>query len=357
VSAVPTPAPASVAPARVSAGAAPTLAAVVVTYNRLAQLQITLPRLLAEGIARVVVVDNASTDATATWLATQGRPGLTVLRLPENRGGAGGFEAGLAHLLGRDGRAPGAPEAPDWTVLLDDDARPLPGAIAAFHQAAAGLDPDHGPVGVIAAAVLMPDGRVAEMNRPLLNPFWSLGLAWRTFRQGRSAFHLTDAALAPDAPVRLVDGASFVGFFLARGAPARIGLPEGGLFIYGDDVIYSLKLRRAGLAIRLHPAIRFEHDCGTLGTGLATRPLWKVYYLCRNGIRMTRPAAGPLLRPLALAWYLIAWTRKARHYGPAERPVYRRLMWLGIRDGLTGRLGRSAAAHRIAALAETTAKD
>jgi len=337
-----------------SPGPAPLrLAAVVVTWNRLDPLQQTLARLLAEGIVRVVVVDNASTDGTRAWLHDRPDPRLTVLRLPDNRGGAGGFEAGLAHLLGRDGRAPGGP---DWTLLLDDDARPQPGAIAAFHRAAAGLDPDAGPVGVIAAAVTLPGGRPAEMNRPLLNPFWHPALALRTALRGRGAFHLPDAALGPDAPPREVDGASFVGFFLARGAVARAGLPDGGLFIYGDDVIYSLTLRRAGLRIRLEPSIRFEHDCASLGTGLAVRPLWKAYYLCRNGIVMTRVAAGALLRPVAILWYVLAWSRKARHYTDRERGVYRRLMWLGIRDGFTGRRGRRDAAHRIAALAESLAE-
>jgi len=330
------------------------LAAVVITHNRLGQVQRTLARLLAEGVARVVVVDNASTDGTGHWLGCQHDPRLTVLRLPENRGGAGGFEAGLAHLMGRDGRAP---DAPDWTLLTDDDARPQPGAIAAFGRVAAGLDPDRGPVGVIAAAVTLPDGRVAEMNRPLLNPFWHPRLALRTALRGRGAFHLPDAALAADAPARDIDGASFVGFFLARGAVVRAGLPEGGLFIYGDDVIYSLTLRRAGLLIRFQPSIRFEHDCASLGTGLTVRPLWKVYYLCRNGIVMTRVAAGWLLRPVAIIWYILAWSRKARHYGVPERGIYRRLMWLGIRDGLAGRRGRRDAAHRIAALADGVTKD
>ena len=48
------------------------LVAVVVTYNRLDKLKATLARLLespASELAAVVVVDNASTDATAAWLA------------------------------------------------------------------------------------------------------------------------------------------------------------------------------------------------------------------------------------------------------------------------------------------------
>ena len=57
-----------------AAGAAPRLAAVVVTYNRLDQLKITVARLLdsaADVLDRLVVVDNASTDDTARWLAEQ----------------------------------------------------------------------------------------------------------------------------------------------------------------------------------------------------------------------------------------------------------------------------------------------
>ena len=32
------------------------------------------------------------------------------------------------------------------------------------------------------------------------------------------------------------------------------------------------------------PALRFTHDCGTMGDGFVYRPLWKIYYHCRNGV-------------------------------------------------------------------------
>ena len=109
------------------------LVAVVVTYNRLDKLKPTLARFLdspPDHLERVVVIDNASTDGTADWLAMQDDPRLAVERLPENRGGAGGFEAGMRFATERFD--------PDWLVLSDDDGRPAPGALAAFHA----LDPE-----------------------------------------------------------------------------------------------------------------------------------------------------------------------------------------------------------------------
>ena len=44
-----------------------------------------------------LVVDNASGPETQRLLAAH--DGLRVLRLPENRGGAGGFRAGIQHAL------------------------------------------------------------------------------------------------------------------------------------------------------------------------------------------------------------------------------------------------------------------
>ena len=74
------------------------LVAVVVTCNRLDQLQFTVQRLLkfdAAELDAVVVVDNASTDGTGDWLATFDDPRLVVHRHAENGGSAAGFESGM----------------------------------------------------------------------------------------------------------------------------------------------------------------------------------------------------------------------------------------------------------------------
>ena len=318
-----------------------TLAAVVVTYNRPDQLAITLDRLLTEPVDHIVVVDNASSPETPALLARYGDPRLHVLTLAENTGGAGGFEAGMAHA--RDVLDP------DWMVLMDDDARPEPGALARFRQDYAETDPVSPRNAVIAAAVFYPDGTLCEMNRSSRNPFWNAGLFVQTLTQGsRKGFHLGDADFAPDAPPVPIDVASFVGYFVHRAAIRRAGLPEGGLFIYGDDVLYSLRIRRAGLGIEMNPAIRFEHDCGTMGEGFVYRPLWKIYYHCRNGVSIARQAAGPVIFPAALLWYTRVWWRRGNHLPPAERRIYRRMFWAGLRDGLRRRRGRNDAIHALA---------
>jgi GT2 family glycosyltransferase len=337
------------------------LTAVVVTFNRLAQLQRTLARLLDHPpgvLARVLVVDNAGTDGTDLWLAAQTDPRLEVVRLPANLGGAGGFEAGLRHVLDRPktggpktgGPKTGEPETdwpetewPEttWIVLMDDDARPEPGALAGFAPPAG--------AGAAAAAVFLPGGSVCEMNRVSKNPFWHPGTFLRALtRGGRRGFHLADADFAPEAPPQWIDVASFVGFFVSRQAVAAAGLPDGGLYIYGDDVLYSLRLRRRGVRMAFLPQVRFEHDCGTLGPAWSYRPLWKIFYHSRNGVGIARAAAGPLVFPLALAWYLVLWSRRARAVPACERAAYRRLMWLGVRHGLARRKGRFEPAHRIA---------
>lgn len=309
------------------------IAALVVTHNRLDQLRRTVARLLEEPIDHLIVVDNASTDGTALWLKSEADPLLHIVRAPRNAGGAGGFEQGLAEVT--------RTFDPDWCVLMDDDARPEPGMIARFRLGLAGQTKGWQ---AISAGVFYPDGRICEMNRPSLNPFWHVKSLIRTaLGGGRRGFHLSDEAYDARAP-RQVDSASFVGLFLSRAALARGGLPDGRLFLYGDDLIYTLGLTQAGTRIGFAPWLRWEHDCSTFerderaGTRLY-RPLWKAYYNYRNGILGYRKIAGPVLFWPVLALMAPRWFLRSRAYGPQAR-VFRALLALALRDALAGRFDR-----------------
>lgn len=297
------------------------LVAVVVTYNRLEQLQVTLARLLESDpahLAQVVVVDNACDDGTQDWLKGQDDPRLDTLRLACNSGGAGGFEAGMRHAV--------AAYDPDWLVLMDDDARPAPRALAAFHSS------DRHGAEAWAAAVYHPDGRICDINRPWQNPFWHRDVFWRTFRQGRDGFHLGAAAYEADAPLAL-DGTSFVGFFVSRAGVARAGYPDPALFIYGDDVLYTLGLSERGGTVLFDPSLQFEHDFSSQKAGdKRMRPLWKVYYHHRNLLMVYRKAAGVWFWP-ALLIVLPKWLSKTRYYTDARGPFLRLMGW-ALRDGL-----------------------
>ncbi len=84
-----------------------------------------------------------------------------------------------------------------------------------------------------------------------------------------------------------------------------------------------------------------------MGTGYHYRPLWKIYYHCRNGVSIAYQAAGPVVFPAALLYYLAVWWRRSRHCPVADRPLYRRLLLRGVRDGLLRRRGRNDAVHRL----------
>ena len=142
------------------------LVAVVVTYNRLDKLKDTIARLLqspAEELAALVVVDNASTDGTRDWLTTLQDPRLDIQVSETNRGGAGGFERGMRRAM--------EAHAPDWLVVMDDDGRPAPGALAAFPALPVHDDPARAWAGV-AAAVYFPTRGLFAMTRPSPHPYW-----------------------------------------------------------------------------------------------------------------------------------------------------------------------------------------
>jgi GT2 family glycosyltransferase len=309
----------------------PTLAAAVVTHNRLEKLVTTVQRLLDQPVGYVVVVDNASTDGTADWLAGLDDPRLIVHHSARNLGGAGGFS--IAMQIARDDTDA------DWVAVMDDDGRPQHGAVVAFQQMdLTGWD-------AIGAAVYHPDGQICEMNRPYRNPFWNADRFVRTlarmpFGKGRAGFHLSDADYRSDGPVLAVDMSSFVGLFLSRAALMQAGLPDPRLFIYGDDQLYTLQMRRKGLRIGFAPQVMFEHDTAALQgkSGLVLRPLWKVFYMYRNALMAYRVAAGPWFWPLVPV-LLRKWRRKAADYGD-DAATFRVMLDLAVRDGLARKLDR-----------------
>ena len=309
------------------------LVAVVVTYNRLDKLKVTLARLLEvpmSDLSAVLVVDNASDDGTGDWLATQNDQRLLVHRSARNTGGAGGFETGMRLAVEH--------YDPDWLVVMDDDARPYPGALAAFHAA------DNSTWDAVAAAVYFPNGEICEMNRPSRNPFWHGREFMRTLMGGgRRGFHVSPADYT--GPGLAIDVTSFVGFFISRAGIALAGYPDGRLFVYGDDGLYTLGLSKAGGRIRFDPQVRFEHDCSTFAGETAEkrgqrgrfRPMWKVYYYHRNLLMLYRLAAGAWFWPVMLV-ILPKWLLKTRDHKGQKRQ-FLALLGRAVRDGLAGRTG------------------
>lgn len=300
------------------------VASVIVTFNRLEKLKETLQKTFAEPFAAVVVVNNCSTDGTGDWLDTLNEPRLHIIHSPSNQGGAGGFHQGFEYAAGQ------LPHC-DWLVAFDDDAYPEPGTLASFDALDVPAD-----VGSVAAAVYLPDGGISEMNRPSVNPFWHLKKFISTALSGRQGFHVADSDYQSKTH-KEIDASSFVGFFLRLSLirEGRIGLPRTELFIYADDIIYVLELRKAGVKHWFAPWLVFSHDCQTLVNQKDVyRPLWKVYYTFRNRLEMYRIASGvfyPAILLIKIPKFFMAY----RFYEASESSVFLRITSKAVLDGVS----------------------
>ena len=105
--------------------------AVVVAYNRRELLLEALRALLDQTVPpdSVIVVDNASTDASAD-VASGVSSDFDVIRLDRNTGGAGGFAVGIERAVTAHGA--------DLVWIMDDDTIPTPSDEEPVEASAAG---------------------------------------------------------------------------------------------------------------------------------------------------------------------------------------------------------------------------
>ncbi len=292
------------------------IVAVVVTYNRLALLTRLLARLAeVPQLAEVVVVDNASSDGTREWLAgvEGGDAGTPVLSLAmeRNRGGAGGFHAGLDAAVDR-----GA----DLVWLMDDDGLPEPDCLDRLLQHRTTLD-FWGPVVVDEAD---PDRLVFPIRLP-----------------GRATVvhQMADVrAAAVDGLIRDVV-IPFNGVLVTRDLVERIGLVREDFFIWGDDHEYRLRAERAGARIATVVDAAVHHpSVGALGTPMAfgrttynhTPSDLKHYCMARNNLVNLNEYRGPL--------HAAAFVAKTLWFYSFTKPSLRRLRLSAraMADGLRG---------------------
>ncbi|MCF7992632.1 MAG: glycosyltransferase family 2 protein [Thiohalocapsa sp.] len=239
------------------------VAAVVVTYNRLAKLRRCLAAIAAQTDApeRVIVVDNASDDGTGHWLAEAacGDPRLEVLHLPENTGGAGGFHAGIGAAVA---------EGADDVWVMDDDCYPGPDALALLRGAMRAHEAQLGWVPAFACSrVLSADGVTpCLMNTPAVVPHWT------------EPYTKTLRAVA-------VRNCSFVSCLFRAEDVRRVGLPLKEYFIWFDDIEYTRRLagERYGLAVLDSVAVHdMPRNAGVHWSELSSDSLWKYRFGMRN---------------------------------------------------------------------------
>ena len=285
--------------------------AVVVAYNRQELLRRCLDGLAEQTAppAGTVVVDNASTDASARVAA--GHPlGAHVVSLPVNTGGAGGFAAGIARALTR------FPQA-EWIWLMDDDTIPTATALEALVGAAAAYP---GSPALLASRAVWADGTEHPMNRPRTRP-------------GLPALLHRHAALAGARQIRT---ASFVSILIDARAVREVGLPRASYFLWNDDFEYTSRILRGRIGLYVPDSV-VRHLTRALGSSDAD-PGERFRFEVRNKIWTFRGCEG--LGPIERAAYEAATAR--RWLRAAASSADRATLWRAGREGLREGLARPA---------------
>ena len=290
------------------------VAAVVVTFNRLPLLKRLVARLReVEELDEVLVVDNASTDGTAAWLA--GQDGVEVRVLATNSGGAGGFHDGLAWAMER-----GA----DLAWLMDDDGLPEPGCLA---RLLAETDLDFwGPL-------VVDEDEPGRLVFPIRLPGGT--------RAVRDLDDVTEAGGARGRIEQIV--IPFNGVLLTRALVERIGLPRSEYFIWGDDHEYRLRAEADGARIATVVGARVHHpSVGDLGTPMMfgrttynhSPSELKAYCMARNNTLNLRDYKG--WPHVAMFWVKTAWFYLLTRREPGRIVLSARAAAAGLRGDFGG---------------------
>ena len=280
------------------------VAAIVVTYNRLGMLRRWLSDLKGQTrpVQEIIVVDNASEDGTEAAML-QEFPWVTYVRMSENVGPGGAWAAGMqvAYQHGHQGF---------W--LFNDDSFPLPDTLDQMFDYGARLNDE---VGILAP--------VSDLGGPT---YW--GIHWKgrpvRCRQSESA-----------GPV-FVDGVTFSGSLVFRSVVDSIGYPRSDLFFMFEEYEYCLRARQAGFQIAVLPDVTITHlTAGSSGFS----PPWRGYYQSRNhlAIALERHSVRDLF------WWAVVQSKYCvgtiLYLDCKFLRVKLRLM--GARDGWRGRLGKT----------------
>jgi GT2 family glycosyltransferase len=243
------------------------------------------------GGAEVVVVDNGSRDGSVA--AVQARfPEVQLVELSENRGYAGGNNAGIRHALAAG--AEGVLLLNNDTCVAPDFLRPL---LWTFD-----IDPDAGAV----------SSAIHRLDRPdMLDVAYSqVHFGQREAVQIRGVNALPGHGFGERREVQVAVGCSLL---LSAKALRAVGLFDEAYFAYHEDVDWCLRARGAGFKVYYEPMSRVFHRRSSTTQALARRPAalvgrveddlpqaeplpWnpvRAYLGARNLVRLLRAHASP----------------------------------------------------------------
>ena len=246
------------------------ICAVVVTFNRKALLLNCLNALKAQThpLTHIVVIDNASTDGTADFLGEHGWTNndvFTLITLPENMGGAGGFHEGIKYAF---------EQGFDYIWLMDDDGVPANDCLARLFPFAT----ENNYLGPLVLDIKQPN----KFCFPIRLPSTLKRLDTLADLKALEIKEKIDGIVIP-----------FNGILLSSKVVEKVGFPLKEYFIWGDDMEYTARMKKYGVEIASIVDAYFYHPKDeSLGTPMFFNKLHfndtpsklKLYCMCRNAI-------------------------------------------------------------------------
>ena len=276
------------------------IAAVVVTYNRLSSLKPCLDALYNQTrkLDEIIVVNNGSSDGTYAWLKSC--DSITVIN-QDNQGGAGGFATGLATSFSK---------AHDWVWCMDDDCFPTATSLEALEMVASKIGNKY----------------------PVLNSKKFETSIWPVnSKVVRATMAAVERAEVPTEKYSLrgVHAGFFNGTLVHRRAFTKVGNVNKELIIWGDEINYYMRCRNEYGCIPVAESSLVLHP---LPQEISEAADWKKYFLVRNSvynaIRFSR------FGPVGLVWVLYL-----RLCEVVSGQIGLKIFLTGCIAGLVGKLG------------------
>ncbi len=263
----------------------PLISVVIVNWNGKRLLDDCLGSLRTQtfAAAEVVVVDNGSDDGSAEYVAER-YPEVRLVRLAENRGYAGGNNAGIRASRG------------SFVALLNNDTKTDPGWLSALENAVAASP---AAVGMWASKILSFDHPEILDNVGLLLYPDGLGRGKGRLEQDHGQYDQAGEAFFPSGCAGLY----------RRTMLDEIGLFDEAFFAYADDVDLGLRARLAGWRCVFVPAARVYHKYSASSSAYSP---FKIFLVERNRIRVLLKyfplelvLASPFFTLVRLAYHLV----------------------------------------------------
>lgn len=330
------------------------ICAVVVTYgNRFFLLNQVIDSLVYNAVSRIIVVDNNSYEESREQLREREKELqglLTIIRLHENTGSAGGYKTGLISAR--------ACRDVDFIWLLDDDNVPAPNALMALKSFWANFDMSNKDERLCLLSFRKDRLVYKELARrdsssiePIIgsrNSFLGFNiLQLFSLRKKPNIFSgtLNEDDIIMNTNFGKVPVAPYGGMFFNKLLLDIIGYPDERFFLYGDDYEFSHRIikHNGEIILLLDSGITDIDVSDNKGFDCDEQNLFRLYYSTRNNVYFQKTlATNKLLYSInrLLFWPIFKVGTSILSTFQQKDKIKTKIMLSAIRNGFREKLGK-----------------